>query len=154
MDPLYTIESVVPHAKPMSLLEAIVDYGDEWLQATARIEADNLFLVGQQVPAWVGIEYMAQTVAAWAGVHARIRGEAVQVGFLVGTRKYHASGAGFPLGCCLQITARRVQAGDNGLGIFDCSLKGIDEQGQTVEARASLNVYQSKTLSEMVREPE
>jgi predicted hotdog family 3-hydroxylacyl-ACP dehydratase len=39
------------------------------------------------VPNYVGIEYMAQSIAALAGVEARLDHEGIRVGFLLGTRK-------------------------------------------------------------------
>ena len=46
----------------------------------------GLFVEDGQVPAWVGIEYMAQAIAAWAGCRARAAGKPPQLGFLLGSR--------------------------------------------------------------------
>jgi hypothetical protein len=37
----------------------------------APVRATQLFVDDAGMPAWIGIEYMAQTVAAWAGMQAR-----------------------------------------------------------------------------------
>ena len=56
------------------------------------------------VPAWAGVEYMAQTIAAHAGVEARARGEPPAIGFLLGTRAYSTSVEKFPNGSKLTVT--------------------------------------------------
>lgn len=148
----YPIADVVPHAGTMSLLAAIDDGGDDWLQARASIDPDNLFVTADGVPSWVGIEYMAQTVAAWAGVQARRRGELPHIGFLVGTRRYEVDTPLFPLGCQLQIHVQQLLAGDNGLGAFECSLQAFAADGARYSARATLNVFQPDNVDEILGE--
>ncbi|MYM63973.1 hotdog family protein [Pseudomaricurvus sp. HS19] len=140
----YPIAEVVPHAATMSLLDAILDGGEDWLRARASIPADSPFAGpgSDSIPAWVGIEYMAQTIAAWAGVQARQRGEAVKIGFLVGTRRYEPDGPTLPLGSELEIYVHQQLAGENGLGAFECQLTATAPDGQQYQARATLNVFQ------------
>ncbi len=65
-------------------------------------------------------------------------GEAVRLGFLLGSRRYKASRAWFRFGERLEITARVVFR-DQGMGVFDCRI--IGEGGELV-AEAQLSVYQ------------
>jgi predicted hotdog family 3-hydroxylacyl-ACP dehydratase len=74
------------------------------------------------VPAWVGIEYMAQAVSAWAGARALSGGGQPRIGFLLGTRRYEARCAGFSGGRTLRVQARCEMMAGNGLGMFDCSI--------------------------------
>jgi predicted hotdog family 3-hydroxylacyl-ACP dehydratase len=150
MNKVFTVEQVVPHAGPMSLLDTVDAYGDDWLQASASIDKDNLFLTDGQVPAWVGIEYMAQAIAAHAGVQSLLKGGEVKVGFLVGTRKYTTSASSFPLGSQLTITVKQVILGENGLGAFSCQIQGHDNQGNPMQASASLNVFQPDNIDEIL----
>lgn len=145
----YSVDEVVSHRKPMSLLDSIEDYSELELVARAIITADNAFLVGAGVPAWVGIEYMAQAVAAWAGVGALQRQEAIKVGFLVGTRRYKVSRPEFPVGAVLMVHARQLFMAENGLGAFDCRIEGEDGEGHSIEASASLNVFQPTNVNEL-----
>ena len=87
---MYLIEELVPHTGPMCLLDRVIDAGDEHLVAEVTIRADDLFADGGAVGAWVGIEYMAQAVAAWAGWRARVQGGAPKIGLLLGTRDYRS----------------------------------------------------------------
>ena len=136
MDEL-NVADVVPHAGRMSLLTRIVARDAESLQAQVLIQADDLFLdalgPGSGVGGWVGIEYMAQAVAAWAGSQL---GEA-KIGFLLGSRRYQCSRAAFVPGELLDVFVRREFQADNGLGQFDCR---IEIAGEAV-ATAQLTVF-------------
>ena len=144
----YAVEDVVPHAGPMCLLDEIVSFGDNCLLATLRIRTDALFFDGAGVPAWVGIEYMAQAVAALAGIRARQRGEPVQIGFLVGSRRYHCNCSEFPLDSTLEISVEQLIEGSNGLNVFQCLINGSNIisgsniiDGSNIKAEARLNVF-------------
>ena len=78
------IHSLVPHSGAMSLLGRFVDADEESLRAEVNITQDTMFCVDGAVGAWVGVEYMAQAVAAHAGWCARRRGEPVRL-LLTGT---------------------------------------------------------------------
>jgi predicted hotdog family 3-hydroxylacyl-ACP dehydratase len=79
---------------------------------------------------------MAQSVAAYAGCQARVKGEAVELGFLLGTRKFECNVEHFPIGSELIIHAQRSLQDDSGMGVFECHLSGPG-----IEASARLNVY-------------
>jgi predicted hotdog family 3-hydroxylacyl-ACP dehydratase len=99
------------------------------------IGAGTLFLDGGAVGAWVGVEYMAQAVAAHAGHGARLRGEAVRVGFLLGTRRYQCDVDAFAAGSELVIEAVRCFHDDEGMAMFACR---IDAPGAHAEARLTV----------------
>lgn len=129
--------SLIPHDLPMSLLDEVVSVSDQALLAKVNIHAHSVFVESGGVPSLVGIEYMAQAIAAFAGHKALSEGHAVALGFLVGTRKYRSSGAYFPVGSTLWIRVEQVLVGDNGLSVFECAIKGVD-----IEVSANLNVFQ------------
>lgn len=132
------IVELLPHAPPMVLLDRVVTAGDEQLSAEVTIRADSEFCRDGRVGAWVGIEYMAQTVAAWSGWQARQRGEAVKVGFLLGTRRYDALRAEFVVGETLLVLVEREFQADNGLARFRAEIRCGDE----LCAQASISVYE------------
>jgi predicted hotdog family 3-hydroxylacyl-ACP dehydratase len=92
---------------------------------------DGLFVRDGAVPAWVGIEYMAQTVSAWAGARARGQGGAPRAGLLLGSRRYEARRNAFPSGARLRVEARCELMGANGLGQFDCRIEMDGEEVAT-----------------------
>ena len=68
------VRELVPHEPPMLLLDAVRSYDGDTIVCAVTIAADGLFveqLNGQPgVPALIGLEYMAQCVAAYAGLAA------------------------------------------------------------------------------------
>lgn len=139
--PLYSFESVVPHTGTMVLLDQIDHWDDEQLQASVTVRVDAPFVDAKGLPAWVGIELMAQTIAALAGCRARRTGRPVKIGFLVGSRRYSCSQAYFPIGAQLQINVKEIVTGDQGLSVFECTLQACD--GHTdISASANINVFQ------------
>lgn len=132
------IEELLPHAPPMVLLDRVLEVVGESLVAELEIRPLSPFCRDGEVAAWVGIEYMAQAVAAWSGWQARQRGEAVRVGFLLGTRRYDALVGAFAVGSRLRIEVEREFQADNGLARFAAR---ICRDGSLL-ARASISVYQ------------
>ena len=116
------IESLIPHRGAMRLLDRVLEVDDEYVLAEVDVPFDGLFVRDGAVPSWIGIEYMAQAVAAWAGARARQRGGEPHAGLLLGTRRYEAQCDGFPCGKRLQVQARCELIGANGLGQFDCRI--------------------------------
>lgn len=137
----YRFEDVVAHASPMALLDTIEHWDSDTLQANVTIQTDSPFADEQGVPTWVGIEYMAQTIAAYAGVQAREQDQSVKIGFLVGSRRYNCNSSYFPIGCTLSVQIQQEIRGDNGLSVFSCNIHG-KHHSNDIEASASLNVFQ------------
>ena len=131
------IEELLPHRGAMRLLERALQADAEQLTAEVIIKPEGLFCANNQVAAWVGIEYMAQAIAAWAGWQARQRGGLPKVGLLVGTRRYECTQPNFALGQLTVTVTREFQA-DNGLGQFACTI----QKGRDVLARASITVFE------------
>ena len=87
MSTAIAVESVLPHAAPMILIDEAVRTGDAAAESTVHVTEDAMFYDAEAggVPSYVGIEYIAQTVAAHAGAAAVANGDPVRVGFLLGT---------------------------------------------------------------------
>lgn len=144
------IRTLVPHAGPMVLLDRLVSADDEILCAEVRIRHDSLFCVDGTVGAWVGLEYMAQAIGAFAGYTARLRGEPVKLGYLLGTRCYECVRPEFAAGTLLRVYIKRLLQSPDGLASFECRIE--DESGPI--AWANLSVFQpadETQISETVR---
>ena len=133
------IRDLLPHSGPMVLLDRLVAADDESLCAEVLVRADCLFFVEGAVGGWVGLEYMAQAIGAFAGYRARLRGEPVRIGYLLGTRRYECKQPSFALGSRLEIYVKRVLQSEDGLAAFDCRID--DENGMV--ASANVTVFQS-----------
>jgi predicted hotdog family 3-hydroxylacyl-ACP dehydratase len=132
------ILELIPHRPPMVLLDEILEYGPEHVQARMRVDSRKMFVDEHgHFPAWAGIELMAQTIAAYGGLQAIAQGKPVQVGFLLGTRRYESECSSFPHGCELIVSAHRLLIDEQGLGVFECR---IDSAAGAITAR--LNIYQ------------
>lgn len=138
------VAELLPHDGQMVLLDKVLDYDQESLMAEVIVRDDGLFAEGNQVPAWIGIEYMAQTVAAHGGVMCHLAGRPIMPGFLLGARRYSSNVSSFKVGTRLMIKVTRIIE-DQGLGVFDChiSAEGID-------VSAKLNVYQPDNVENKV----
>jgi len=145
---LYPVQDLIPHSDDMVLLDKIESYAEHRLQASLTITGDSLFAEDEGVPAWVGLEYMGQAIAALAGITARNRGEPVRVGFLVSTRRYEPEVSHFSCGSQLTITVEVVTFNTTGLRVFECSI--YDEAYCLV--KANLNVYMPENIEEFMKE--
>jgi len=141
------IRSLVPHAGPMVLLDRVISVDENSLLAEVRIRSDSLFCNTDGVGAWVGIEYMAQAIGAWAGYTARLRGEPVKLGFVLGTRRYECSRPIFTLGSLLRVHVLRVFQDEIGLGSFECSID--NEEGRV--ATAIITVFQPPNIDDYLQ---
>lgn len=146
---LPAIRALLPHSGAMALLDRVISADDDALCAEVAIRADSVFCDGAAVGAWVGIEYMAQAIAAHAGWLAHGRGAPVKVGFLLGARKYESRRAAFSVGGTLRVHVRRALQGDNGLGAFECHIDDADT-GVTL-ATATVTVYQPDNVTQFLK---
>jgi predicted hotdog family 3-hydroxylacyl-ACP dehydratase len=141
------IRSLVPHAGPMVLLDRVISADENSLCAEVGIRSDTLFCGPDGVGAWVGIEYMAQAIGAWAGYNAQLRGEPVKLGFLLGTRRYECIRPIFVLGSVLRVHVQRLFQNENGLGSFECSID--NEEGRV--ATAAVTVFQPPNVDDFLQ---
>lgn len=133
----WPLAELLPHAGDMILIDRVEAFDDEQIHTRCIVRPGGLFnRADGSLPAWVGVELMAQSVAAYAGCHARAKGEAVALGFLIGTRKFACDVERFPVGAELHIHALRSLEDANGMGVFECHLRGPG-----LHASARLNVY-------------
>lgn len=141
------ITEFVPHRSSMLLVDRLLADGADHVRVEAHVKHDGLFVTEEGLPAWVGVELMAQTVAAWAGRRRREAGGAVKLGFLLGTRRYDCSVSHFPHGATLIIDAQQELMGENGLAVFACT---ISHDGREL-ARANLNAFQPPNVDQYLQ---
>jgi predicted hotdog family 3-hydroxylacyl-ACP dehydratase len=86
-------EHIVPHRKPIRLVDRLIECTEDAATAEATIEPENVLADEDgRVDRAVFIELMAQTYAACKGHLGIIQGEPVRKGFLVGVRSLSISG--------------------------------------------------------------
>lgn len=122
----------------MLLLDEVSAAGPAGLEAHATVRPGAWYLDERDaMPAWIGIELMAQAVAAFAGMEGQRQGRSPRPGVLLGTRAYRARAGSFPGGERLRITARLSDADESGFGTYDCAIHG----GAGPLAEATLKVF-------------
>lgn len=151
-DQMPDIAALVPHSGQMILLDRVLSADAENLCAEVRIHAGSVLCGADGVGAWVGIEYMAQAIAAHAGLTALQRGEAVKVGFLLGSRKYEARVPGFAPDSVLHVHVQRVLLGENGLGAFECRIDLAGEGRDVTVATATVTVFQPDNVNQFLKD--
>jgi predicted hotdog family 3-hydroxylacyl-ACP dehydratase len=145
-DTNYAVADLVPHAAPMLLLDDIVDFGELFCVSTVALKPDSLFFQpGKGVPSYVGIEYMAQTIAAWSGIRMRLQGKPPVVGFLLGTRKFQAARVFFAQDAVLTVRVEQTYMVD-GMGVFSCTIHA----GDSLCASAHVNVFEPDNAAAML----
>ena len=140
----WAVRDLVPHSGDKVLLDQVLHFDDDSLTAEATIKADSIYLKGTAEPGWMGLEYMAQAVAAYAGTRARKQGQNPKVGMLIGTRRYQCSLPAFPVGMTLVIKTSILLEDENGLSVFQCTVTNAGD----IIAEANLNVYQPQDIQQ------
>jgi predicted hotdog family 3-hydroxylacyl-ACP dehydratase len=108
-----------------------------------------MFLQTAGVPAFVGIEYMAQTVAVHGAYQSYLEGQPIVVGLLLGTRRLDMNCRFFELGQTLRIEATHIW-GQHELMRFRCAITHAASDTQLQQAE--LNVFKPKALQSYLEE--
>ena len=137
--PFPPLADLVPHKPPMLLLDRVLSYSTDVVRCEVEIRSDSRFVEDGQVPAVIGLEYMAQAVAAFAGLTARSEKKEFRMGLLLGSRELRFETDGFAVGDRLVVEARRTW-GESELGHFACQI----EREAELLASGTLSVYQGQ----------
>jgi len=121
----WAMDELVPHSGAMVLLDRVVSATADSLVASAVIDhCSPFYRAGDDIEAWWAVEYLAQGVAALAGLRERMAGRDVPWGFLTSCRRFTTSGPAIPLGTSVEITVREMIAMDAGMAAFECRMEG------------------------------
>jgi predicted hotdog family 3-hydroxylacyl-ACP dehydratase len=143
-----TIAAVLPHAGPLLLLDELRDHGPGHVTCGVTIGAGTMFCDGMNgVPAWVGIEYMAQACCAFSGIEEVRASGKPSIGLLLGSRRYQSEAGFFPLGATLLIRADLQLRDESDLVAFDCTI----HEGGRVLARGDVKAYRPKDVLAVIR---
>lgn len=134
-------EAYLPHRPPMILLDEVRYVDDQQVKCSVKIHPHSSvgpFLNKQlDLPAWFGIELIAQTIGVWSGWHHHLKQEEkARVGMLLGARKYKSECAVFKAGSQLTIKADLLLQDDQ-LGSFDGTIFDENEH-DLVQARITV----------------
>jgi len=123
----WSIDELIWHGPRMSLVDRVVSTTGDGLTAEVRIEPGRPFFEsGAGVPAWVGVEYMAQAVAIFAGYRAKINGRKIPRGMIIGCRNYTTTEPVFSPGRVLSISVQELLCLNESLSSYDCEIRDMD----------------------------
>jgi|TARA_R110002060_G_scaffold77748_1_gene89605 predicted hotdog family 3-hydroxylacyl-ACP dehydratase len=147
----YNIEQLLPHQSPMILIDSLEHYDFDSCRCNVEITEHSPFysIVKKGVPSYIGSEYMAQAIAAFAGAHALDVNDEVKIGFLLGSRKYKTMCSHFALDEILTITIKELYREDSGLRVFECEIINAEN---SILAQANINVFQPKDPAVFIQE--
>jgi predicted hotdog family 3-hydroxylacyl-ACP dehydratase len=131
------IEAVVPHRGTMLWLTRLVSGDERGVQAEAEILPGAWYAdEAGGMPAWLGIELMAQALAAHVGLRAWANAQPARPGVLLGCRAYRSRAARFAPGATLRVTAVRAFADESGFAAYDCAIANADGELATATLKA------------------
>lgn len=133
------IEAILPHRGTMLLVDRVSACSDDALSARATVRADAWYADATgAMPAWIGIELMAQAIAAHVSLLAMRAGGRARPGVLLGSRSYEACVPAFARGAQLIIDVKEVLRSTEGHGAYECTI----EHDGTRCAQAVIKVFQ------------
>jgi len=146
----HDLDELIKHQSPMRLIDELCWAEPGKGRCCLTVRDDNLFYSEsyQGLPAHVGIELMAQSIAAVAGYQHKTAGGEIKLGFLLGSRKYQCDVESFALGERYDIFVEELHAESSGLSVFECDIRYKDN----VIAQARLNVYQPPDETAFIEE--
>jgi predicted hotdog family 3-hydroxylacyl-ACP dehydratase len=107
----------------MLLVEGVAEAHDRGGTAWARVDPDAWYADPDgAMPAWFGLELLAQAVAACRGRALAEAGLGPRGGYLVAVRDYRSDLGAFPPGARLELAVRLDEEAPSGLRKFSCAI--------------------------------
>ncbi|MDE1183542.1 hotdog family protein [Paraburkholderia sp.] len=117
------IDTILPHRGTMLLLDSVSACEAETVTAHAQVDATAWYADSDgAMPAWIGIELMAQTIAAHISLLAMRAGGIARPGVLLGARRYDAHVAAFARDAALRIDAKELLRSEEGHSAYECTI--------------------------------
>jgi predicted hotdog family 3-hydroxylacyl-ACP dehydratase len=148
------VAKLVPHAGRMRLVSAVLEHTPERTVCRVDVEASRLFAGPDgSVPGWIALEWMAQAIAAHAGLVAHLAGArlrspsarcapAAPACLFLGARRARIHVDGFRPGQTVRVVSRHLR-GERGLAWFECRVEDPESGAALAEGR--LSVYALET---------
>jgi len=133
------VDDVLPHRGTMRLVDEIVACSEDAVTVLASVDSQAWYADARgAMPSWIGIELMAQAIAAHVGLIAMRAGGRARPGVLLGASRYEAHAPSFERGARLRIEAKELLKSEQGHGAYECTIAA----GERCVAQAVVKVYQ------------
>lgn len=117
------ISSLILHSGNMVLIDKLIAAGDDGVTCVSYQQNASLFSIKTNyLPSYVCIEYMAQTIAAYAGLKAVNNNRAPTIGLLLGTRSFTSTQADIPISQPVAIKVKEAYNDQDQLVLFHCEV--------------------------------
>jgi len=127
----------VPQQGDMILIDRILGYDEISVRVALEVRNRPLWPERDALPAAIGIEYMAQAIAAFSNLRKpRVSAGKPGPGLLLGTRDFKSASPAYRVGAILAVHAKVVTM-DEHVGVFSCR---IEESGREI-ASATISVF-------------
>lgn len=135
------LDELIPQSGPMRLIDFVISEVAETVSVAAIVRSTNIFFEPSRgVPAYIGLEFMAQAISAYDGLERWRSGLPPAIGFLLGCRRYSTTRRYFSEGETLVIEVTSL-LGEGALASFDCHIK---DAGGLEIASGVINVYRPR----------
>lgn len=103
------IATLLPHGETIRMLDTLDAWSDGFVQCSTQVRPDSPFVKNGALSTLITLEHLAQTVAAYLGYEAHLRGKNPSIGMVVACRDFELSRASLQVGEALRIRATMVQ---------------------------------------------
>ena len=133
------LHELLPHRPPLLLIATLEEATDESCITHVHVDP-GAWYAGPDgaMPAWFGLELMAQSAAALGGFRNKSTNKPGSA-YLLGTRRYECTTPIFPGDAVLEVEAKLDYADVFGQSAFICEIR----LGETVVASATLRVVEN-----------
>jgi predicted hotdog family 3-hydroxylacyl-ACP dehydratase len=146
--PLPLIEDILLHRGNMLLIDRVIAFSKKSTTTEYSPRCGTWYSDTEgKMPAWIGIELMAQAIAAHVGMVKHSEGLAQKHGVLVGTRSYRSTLPSFAADVPLQTQVTVAYQDISGLSAYDCSIAC----GDTTLATATIKVFEPEDFQNFVQ---
>jgi predicted hotdog family 3-hydroxylacyl-ACP dehydratase len=144
--PFPSVGELIPHARGMLLIDRVLEHEPEQTVCSAVPAASALFRdAAGRVPAWVGLEYLAQCMAVHGALAGRAPGSPPRLGPFLGGRRLQLRVLHFEPEQVLRVTVRHLR-GEKGLIAFHGWIH--DDAGVEPLVEGRLHVYRMDAWAE------
>jgi len=143
-----SIADLLPQTGEMILLDKIENWDVDFLEVSVFHNRSHWYNdANGDTPSWVGIEYMAQSIGALAGIKSLLNKEPIRIGFLLGARKYVAHTPTFKKNTPITIHVESLFLGENNLVLFDCKINSEN----ILLAQAQVKAIQPNKIEDVIK---
>ena len=117
----YEPEEVLPQRGIMLFIDKINYWSDEKTECAVIAGKNGAFVDDKnQIPSWVGLEYMCQAIAALEGIRRKEADQSILLSFVLGSRRIESKTPFFTHNQHLSVEITNEMRSENGLGVYSC----------------------------------